>query len=63
MIRPHRRRTVSGGSNNPTQGSGLNPFDATVEVELDVEVAGAAAPGASLAVYFVGTAGTNTGSR
>ena len=51
--------TVSGGSNNPTQGSGLNPFDATVEVELDVEVAGAAAPGASLAVYFVGTAGTN----
>ena len=51
--------TVSGGSNNPTPGSGLDPFDATVEVELDVEVVGAAAPGASLAVYFVGTAGTN----
>lgn len=51
--------TVSGGSNNPTQGSGLSPFDATIEVELDVEVAGAAAPGASLAVYFVGNAGTN----
>jgi kumamolisin len=51
--------TVSGGSNSPTQGTGLNPFDATVEVELDVEVAGAAAPGASLAVYFAGTAGTN----
>ena len=31
----------------------------TAEVELDIEVAGSAAPGASLAVYFVGTASTN----
>jgi hypothetical protein len=30
-----------------------------VEVELDIEIAGAAAPGASIAVYFVGTAGSN----
>ena len=51
--------TVSGGSNRPTPGLGLNPFDATVEVELDIEVAGLAAPGASMAVYFVGTSGTN----
>jgi kumamolisin len=51
--------TVSGGSNSPTTGTGLSPFDATIEVELDIEVAGLAAPGASMAVYFVGTAGTN----
>jgi kumamolisin len=50
---------VSGGSNNPTTGTGLQPFDATVEVELDIEVAGLAAPGARLAVYFIGNAGTN----
>lgn len=51
--------TVSGGSNSPTAGTGTSPFDATVEVELDIEVAGLAAPGARLAVYFVGPAGTN----
>lgn len=51
--------TVAGGSNSPTQGSGLTPFDATVEVVLDIEVAGAAAPGASIVVYFVGNASTN----
>ena len=51
--------TVSGGSNSPTPGTGFNPFDATIEVELDVEVVGAAAPGASMAVYFVGSSGTN----
>lgn len=50
---------VSGGSNNPTTGTGLHPFDDTVEVELDIEVAGLAAPGARMAVYFVGNAGTN----
>jgi kumamolisin len=51
--------SVAGGSNNPTPGTGLSPFDATVEVELDIEVAGSAAPGAKLVVYFVGTASTN----
>lgn len=50
---------VSGGSNNPTKGTGLDPFDATAEVEMDIEIAGSAAPGANLAVYFVGTASTN----
>jgi subtilase family serine protease len=33
--------------------------DLAVEVELDIEIAGAAAPAASIAVYFVGTAGSN----
>jgi len=53
---------VSGGSNNPTPGTGLTNDTGsleTAEVELDIEVAGSAAPGASLAVYFVGTASTN----
>jgi kumamolisin len=39
--------SVDGGSNLPN----LNP-DADGEVELDVEVAGAIAPGANIAVYF-----------
>ena len=51
--------TTSGGSNSPEAGTGARPIDATVEVELDIEVAGLAAPGARMAVYFVGTASTN----
>jgi kumamolisin len=39
--------SVDGGANLP----GLNP-DADGEVTLDIEVAGAAAPGANIAVYF-----------
>lgn len=53
---------VAGGSNSPTPGTGLTNDTGsleTAEVELDIEVAGSAAPGASLAVYFVGTASTN----
>ena len=53
---------VAGGSNSPTPGTGLTNDTGsleTAEVELDIEVAGSAAPGASLAVYFVGTATTN----
>ena len=53
---------VAGGSNSPTPGTGitLDPGSLqTAEVELDIEVAGSAAPGASLAVYFVGAASTN----
>lgn len=53
---------VAGGSNSPTPGTGLTKDIGsleTAEVELDIEVAGSAAPGASMAVYFVGTASTN----
>jgi kumamolisin len=50
---------VSGGSNSPTPAPPAQGPDYTEEVELDIEVAGAAAPGASIAVYFVGDAGTN----
>ena len=54
---------VDGGSNSPTPGTGLTndtPSLETAEVELDIEVAGSAAPGASLAVYFVGSNTTNS---
>ena len=56
---------VDGGSNSPAPGTGVTndtPSLETAEVELDIEVAGSAAPGASLAVYFVGTSGTNSWS-
>jgi kumamolisin len=51
---------VSGGSNSPAPvPPPLGQPDYTAEVELDIEVAGAAAPGASIAVYFAGNAGSN----
>lgn len=53
---------VAGGSNSPTPGTGLTNDTGSLEtgeVELDIEVAGSAAPGARLAVYFVGSASTN----
>jgi kumamolisin len=51
---------VSGGSNSPTVAAPPPPgLDYTKEVELDIEVAGAAAPGASIVVYFVGDASSN----
>jgi kumamolisin len=42
--------TPDGGSNQPTG----NPNSADSEVVLDIEVAGAVAPGANIAVYFAG---------
>jgi kumamolisin len=53
---------VAGGSNSPTPGTGITndtPSLETAEVELDIEVAGSAAPGASIAMYFVGPSSTN----
>ncbi len=46
--------SVDGGTNAP--GPVKNPNDADGEVALDIEVAGAVAPGANIAVYFT----TNT---
>jgi len=48
--------SVSGGLNNP----GVDP-NADGEVALDIQVAGGVAPGATLAVYFVGDADPNSG--
>lgn len=39
--------SVDGGKNSPT-----TPYSADAEVALDIEVAGAVAPGAAIAVYF-----------
>ena len=51
---------LSGGSNSPTPTwPPPGQQDDTLEVELDIEVAGAAAPGASIAMYFVGDSSTN----
>jgi kumamolisin len=51
---------VAGGSNSPTPTPPpLGQPDYTAEVELDIEIAGAAAPGASIVVYFVGDASSN----
>lgn len=51
---------VAGGSNNPTPTwPPPGQADWTQEVEFDIQIAGSAAPGASIAVYFAPNTGTS----